>query len=83
MSILDLSDRPAWYAVLVSAERYGSAGYLGVQYRWAQPKYLSNMDALKNAFDSHPRTNSSAGVQTFYRSELYQWNGTRWTRIPG
>lgn len=37
MSILDLTDTPAWYAVRVTAQRYGPKGYLGVQYRWAKP----------------------------------------------
>ncbi|MES1174942.1 MAG: hypothetical protein ABUL62_11510 [Myxococcales bacterium] len=82
MSILDLTDHPAWYAVRVTAQRYGPKGYLGAQYQWAKPKYLSNMDALGYAFDLQPATTTKAGVQTFYRSELYQWNGKRWARIP-
>jgi hypothetical protein len=81
MSILDLSDQPAWYAVRVSAERHGTKGYLGVRYQWSKPKYLNNFDALKFAYDMKPSPSSVAGVQTFYDAELYQWNGTRWTKI--
>ena len=83
MSVLDLSDQPAWYAVRVEVQRYGTKGYIGRQYRWAKPKYLSNMDALKYAYELQPNTISKAGITTFYESELYQWNGTRWVRIPG
>ena len=82
MSILDLTDKPAWYAVRVTAQRYGPKGYLGVQYRWAKPKYLSNMDAVGYAIELQPRPTTQAGVQTFYHSELYQWDGRRWARIP-
>jgi hypothetical protein len=82
MSILDLTDKPAWYAVRVTAQRYGPKGYLGVQYRWAKAKYLSNMDALGYAFELQPSPTTQAGVQTFYQSELYQWDGKRWARIP-
>lgn len=82
MSILDLSDQPAWYAVRVAVQRYGAKGYLGVQYQWSKPKYLSNMDALGYAFDLQPQSTSKGGVQTFYQSELYQWDGKRWTKIP-
>ena len=82
MSILDLTDKPAWYAVRVTAQRYGPKGYLGVQYRWARPKYLSNMDALGYAFELQPSPTTQAGVQTFYQSELYQWDGARLTRVP-
>ena len=82
MSILDLTEKPAWYAVRVTAQRYGPKGYLGVQYRWAKPKYLSNMDALGYAFELQPSPTTQAGVQTFYQSELYQWDGRRWARIP-
>jgi len=83
MSILDLSDQPAWYAVRVQVEHYGAKGYLGRRYRWSQPKFLSNMDALKYASDLRQSTTSSSGTTAFYESELYQWNGTRWVRIPG
>ena len=82
MSILDLTDKPAWYAVRVTAQRYGPKGYLGVEYRWAKPKYLSNMDALGYAFELQPSPTTQAGVQTFYQSELYQWDGRRWARLP-
>jgi len=30
MAILDLTDQPAWYAVRVTAQRYGSKGYLAL-----------------------------------------------------
>jgi len=83
MSILDLSNQPAWYAVRIQVERYGSKGYLGRRYRWSEPKLLSNIDALKYASDMQQRSTSSAGITTFYDSELFQWNGTRWVRIPG
>ena len=83
MSVLDLSDQPAWYAVRVEVQRYGTTGYLGRQYRWAKPKYLSNIDALRYASDLQPNTISKSGITTFYASELYQWNGARWVRIPG
>ncbi|MEO7038028.1 MAG: hypothetical protein ABI548_28935 [Polyangiaceae bacterium] len=82
MSILDLTDQLAWYAVRVTAQHYGSKGYIGVQYQWSKPKYLSNMDALGYAFDLAPNATTKAGVQTFYESELYQWDGRRWQRIP-
>lgn len=82
MSILDLTDQPAWYAVRVAAQRYGPKGYLGVQYTWSKPKYLNNMDALGYAFDLAPPATTKAGVDTYYQSELYQWDGKRWTRIP-
>jgi hypothetical protein len=82
MSILDLSDQSAWYAVLVEVQHYGPKGYLGRQYQWSKPKYLSNMDALKFAFDLAPNTTSRAGVTTFYESVLHQWNGIRWVPIP-
>jgi len=83
MSILDLSDQPAWYAVRGQVEHYGAKRYLGRRYRWSQPKFLSNMDALKYASDLRQSTTSSSGITAFYESELYQWNGTRWVRIPG
>ena len=82
MSILDLTDQLAWYTVRVTAQHYGSKGYIGVQYRWSKPKYLSNIDALGYAFDLAPNATTKAGVQTFYESELYQWDGRRWQRIP-
>lgn len=82
MAILDLTDQPAWYAVRVTAQRYGSKGYLGVQYTWSKPKYLNNMDALGYAFDLAPPATTKAGIDTYYQSELYQWDGRRWTRIP-
>jgi len=82
MSILDLTDQRAWYAVRVTAQHYGAKGYLGVHYQWSKPKYLSNIDALGYAFDLAPNTTTKAGVQTFYESELYQWDGTLWQRIP-
>jgi len=82
MSILDLTDQLAWYAVRVTAQRYGPKGYLGVQYQWSKPKYLNNMDALGYAFDLQPGATIKAGIQTFYQSELYQWDGRRWARIP-
>jgi hypothetical protein len=83
MSILDLSDQPAWYAVRVQVEHYGTKGYLGRQYQWSKPKLLSNMDALKYAYDLQPNTMSKSGITAFYKAELYQWNGTQWVRIPG
>lgn len=83
MSILDLSDQPAWYAVRVQVERYGNKGYLGRQYQWSKPKLLSNMDALKYAYDLQSNTTSRSGVTAFYKAELYQWNGTQWVRIRG
>lgn len=83
MSILDLSDQPAWYAVRIQVEHYGSKGYLGRQYRWSEPKLLSNIDALKYASDLRQRARTRAGVTSFYESELHQWNGTRWVQIPG
>lgn len=82
MSILDLTDQLAWYAVRVTAQRYGPKGYLGVEYHWSQPKYLSNIDALGYASDLQPGAKTKAGIQTFYQSELYQWDGRRWARIP-
>ena len=82
MAILDLTDQPAWYAVRVTAQRYGPKGYLGVHYTWSKPKYLSNMDALGYAFDLSPPATTKAGIDTYYQSELYQWDGKRWTRIP-
>jgi len=82
MAILDLSDHPAWYAVRVAAQHYGPNGYLGVQYKWSQPKYLNNMDALGYAYDLQPAATTKNGVQTYYQSELYQWDGRRWTKVP-
>jgi hypothetical protein len=83
MSILDLSDQPAWYAVRVQVEHYGAKGYLGRRYRWTEPKLLSNMDAHKYASDSRRGKKSRLGVTAFYESELYQWNGKQWVKIPG
>ena len=83
MSILDLSDQPAWYAVRVQVERFGSKGYLGRQYRWSEAKLLSNIDALKFASDLDSTPISKAGVTSFYRPELHQWNGAQWVKIPG
>jgi len=81
MAILDLSDQPAWYAVRVAATHYGPKGYLGVEYKWSKPKYLSNIDALNYVFDLQPDPITRAGVKTYYQSELYQWNGKAWTII--
>jgi len=82
MSILDLTSQSAWYAVRVTAQHYGSKGYLGVHYQWSKPKFLNNFDALVYAFDLQTHATTKAGVQTFYQSELYQWDGRRWARIP-
>jgi hypothetical protein len=80
MAILDLSTKPAWYVVRIAAQRYGSDGYQGVSYRWSAPKYLNNLNALNYSMDVCPPTTSNGGITTYCETELWQWDGTRWTR---
>lgn len=81
MSILDLTEHPAWYAVRVALHRYGNSGPLGLSYQWEQPKFLGNMDALKYVVGLNARTSHRGGMTTFYEAELFQWDGSRWTHV--
>jgi len=81
MAILDLTEHPAWYAVRVAETRYGRSGPLGIRYAWSRAKFLSNIDALNYVIDQNPPTAEKGGITSFYSSDLFQWDGSHWTKV--
>lgn len=81
MSILDLTEHPAWYAVRVAETRYGSSGALGIRYSWAPAKFLNNTDALNYVIDRNPHSSTRGGITSFYEADLFQWDGSHWTKV--
>lgn len=84
MSILDLTEHPAWYAVRVAEQRFGpNGGSLGIRYQWSAPKFLNNFDAMKFVVDMNLTSPSRKNGTTVHQSaDLFQWDGARWKLIP-
>jgi hypothetical protein len=81
MALLDMSDRPAWYVVEIISKSWGPTGYLGIKYKWSEQRYLGNLAALRYASEVKPDHTKASGVQTFYETRLWQWDGRQWRKV--